>query len=1596
MRVYTARPNNKNGYVEKLPFYDKCDGSDNGNKLRLSIISYTKTQKYIQIGCHVFLAQVSVKKTEDKLEEKQLEDVPIVQDFLEFFPEDFPRLPPAQQVNFQIYLVPGAAMVARAPYRLTPFEMQELSTQLQEQDDKGFIRPTVWQSKYCIDGLSDRTVSAICPISTEIMGVNILKSIDEGPFKMGKFKETLTEGALHLGPARDRVFVDLTPEEKERFKADIHATNIPLQGEQLQLEMRELRTELAMQILVKQEYFKDKMLLMQAQKNGVVLDEGRLLFIAGGQTNTFDDDVDEAPVHDLALNKDNVFQVDQCDAFDSDFNEAPTAQTMFMANLSLADPIYDEAGPSYDSDILAKYVKDNVVQVVQSDVSSVPNDALMMIINDMHEQSAQYVSANVHNKVVNESLTDNLRDIRNKSNFMKNGQEDTLEIAEKTRIRMLEKMKSTLWRQLTPEQICWSLEIHDLSLKPMSKMTVYPPNTPAKIVPRVLPTTSQVKINIYTLTQLFAEFDKTYKKRITPCGLTKGERGQFCDSDLEVAFRKHSCYVRNEDGVELLKGSRGSNPYTIFVEDMNVVVKRRNQTLVEAARTMLIFSKALMFLWVEVVATTCYTQNRSLIHTLHNKTPYELVHDKKPDLKFLRVFGALCYPTNDNEDLGKLKPTTDIRILIGFAPNRKGPEPILLMPRQISSGLVPNPVPAAPYVPPTNKDLEILFQPMFDEYLEPPSVERPVPPAPAVQVPVVSRYTFFYNNRSRCTVNKSFTIILKKPSSEESSSGDVSSADANQVIQPHNHLKKWSKDHPMDNIIVKPKNVKTTMDEACWLESMQEEIHEFDQLQVRELVPKPDYVMIIALKWIYKVKLDEYGDVLKNKARLVAKGYRQYEGINFEESFAPVARIKAIRIFIVNAVNKNIIIYQMDVKTAFFNGELKEEVYISQPEGFVDPDHPTHVYCLKKALYGLKINTSDLVDTPMVDRSKLDDDPLGIMVVQTWFQGMAKPTKNYIVVIKRVFWYLRGTINWGLWYPKDTTMVLTVYADADHAGCQDTKRSTSGSAQFLGDILVSWSSKKQKGTAISTTEAEYIAMSGCYAQILWMRSEITYYGFAFNNIPLYCDNKSAIALYCNNVQHSRSKHIDIRYHFIREQVKNSVVELYFVTTNYQLADIFTKALPRERFEFLLPRLEMKNKMAEENVHAPAPTRSDEKILLFNAWLPSIHCIGKCSNYLHTTFLEYPYTGCKVWGNEHNIHRRPGSPIYVTGDDFPLGNLKFVPKAKQTKHVKEKSTKPAPSTKANKGKVLKVRNGKRSVRLIDEEDEETQLAPEPQIEDDEYNLLRDAETRVDTEKSASESDTEILNVNEEQGENIYNTVALEERIVELDEGQAGLDPELGKANVETEEESMVTVPIHQDSSTVPPLSTTVIDLIQPKPKNKVQDQTTQALSSRIFTLENYNLYSKIDNYINETVKEDVQNALKAPFSKRFGELSEFEMKEILCDQMFESGSYRSQLKHTTLYEVLEASIDRANKDGFIEETAKSPWKTSNTREAPSSSSKQKTGPQSKQPVDDVPISDDVHISDIEDIYAAHLLKIKTRPDWLKPAPEEERPKTPEPN
>ncbi|GJS71358.1 retrovirus-related pol polyprotein from transposon TNT 1-94 [Tanacetum coccineum] len=1047
------------------------------------------------------------------------------------------------------------------------------------------------------------------------------------------------------------------------------------------------------------DYFKDKMLLMQAQENGAVLDEEQLLFLAGEQVTNFDDDVDDPTEKDLALNVDHIFEADQCDAFDSDVDEAPNIQTMFMVNLSSEDPIYDEAGPSYDSNTpfevqdhdtfvdhmdeyhevhemqndvqhnyvvdsdaeytsdsniipYNQYLEDNEENGVQSNVSSVQNDALMSIINEMHEEGVQQgvqsrlankpdntfslklvrykelagvyekrtkfeltereqkIDGQIriiisdrnrketslkselhtvqmqlrstidHNKSMKEEVTTLKKDFKQKEDkyieefldikklkekvedrlfkqdqsvqtvhmlckpklFYDEKKKDVPEFVSFFKIKILEtqlqekdnairnlkaqvskmndiscetynakdvtalieqneyvrvelekaqlkekcscvtsdsvqtksylrlpgmyaidvkpilhprknnksahlnyinhlkeivetvrdiveearvvkpldnalnyacqyiKLSQELYRicvlALAQKRVNTSTEASGLKPRSNTKKNRILPAKTLRIRRNSVNSTPTVKIvlnkgkqiwklkgklsdnslnqtkQIWKATgKLFADIGKKFAKGEL-CPLTKlsekcrtgrplvsGLRlfktydresfkaqelcgkcdlqsilygrswtqsvlcRQFCDSNLEIAFRKHSCFVRDMNSVDLLKGSRRTNLYTISIDDMmksspvcllskaskkflsqrtstfcymdngtefvnqvmskyyegvdifhqksiprtpqqNGVVERRNRTLMEAARTMLIFSTAPMFLWAAAVATACYTQNRSLIHTRHNKTPYELEHDKKPDLTFLRVFGVMCYPTNDSKDLGKLQAKADIGIFVGYAPSRKGyrvynkrtrrimetihvtfdelnqtmapirissgPKPIMMTPGQLNSGLTPIHVYATTYVSLTDKELEMLFQPMFDEYFEQSRVNEQVLSATAVNTQVVppgtSLSTTFAQDAPSTSVSPSSSDmqpparhqgvadgpivedtlitqhalhplsnpVTREPGSAQSSSGDVSMAEPNQVTQPPDHLRKWSKEHPLDNIVGNP------------------------------------------------------------------------------------------------------------------------------------------------------------------------------------------------------------------------------------------------------------------------------------------------------------------------------------------------------------------------------------------------------------------------------------------------------------------------------------------------------------------------------------------------------------------------------------------------------------------------------------------------------------------------------------------------------------------------------------------------------------------------------------------------------------------------
>ncbi|KAI3745964.1 hypothetical protein L6452_08379 [Arctium lappa] len=850
--------------------------------------------------------------------------------------------------------------------------------------------------------------------------------------------------------------------------------------------------------------------------------------------------------------------------------------------------------------------------------------------------------------------------------------------------------------------------------------------------------------------------------------------------------------------------SLGGKKYVLVI---NGVVERRNRTLVEAARTMLSQSDLPLFLWAEAVSTACHTQNRSMIHRRFQKTPYELINNKTPTIKYFHIFGCKCFVLNDRESLNKFSAKADEGIFIGYsstsaayrvylkksqtvvesvnvtfdeemASEQLNSEPVIT--GVLASGhITPEPVSTA-----TNSDnastsishlsdLDLLFEFFYDEFLgsnipksvvtdrsEDTTCNHPVTsdviteqasPVQTTHIPTSTPTVEDVQVTAEPEVTVSVgcdTISTQQPESvvpTDASAPETSTANLPPVIQtedsdsgfldddhvqsvstplPHEH--RWTKEHPLHQVIgdlnkpvqtrgwdgggretsgegddrggagggvkawwrgwdgggrekrgegddgggggggcrtkdkIEPTRVSEALADSDWVSTMQEEINQFEALKVWRLVPKPEDKTVIGTKWVFKNKKDEDGIVIRNKARLVAKGYRQEEGIDYDETYASVARIEAIRMFLAYAAHKNFTVFQMDVKTAFLNGIRKEEVYVSQPEGFVNPEKPDHVYIFDKALYGLKqaprawydvlskflvksgfskgkvdttlfikkkkadiiliqiyvddiifgstnpkfcknfsnlmvsrfqmsmmgemnfflglqvkqfstgifINQSKYIldilrkykmenckpiGTPMAPGTKINTDPSGKSVDVRTYRGMigslmyltssrpdimfstclcsryqAAPKESHLAVVKRIFRYLKGTADLGLWYPKDTGFQLTAYSDADHAGCMLDRKSTSGHIQFLGDKFVSWASKKQLCVSTSTAEAEYVAAASCCSQVLWMRTQLRDYGFKFDKIPIFCDSKSAIAISANPVQHTKTKHIDVR------------------------------------------------------------------------------------------------------------------------------------------------------------------------------------------------------------------------------------------------------------------------------------------------------------------------------------------------------------------------------------------------------------------------------------------------------------------------------------
>nr|GEZ47090.1 retrovirus-related Pol polyprotein from transposon TNT 1-94 [Tanacetum cinerariifolium] len=607
------------------------------------------------------------------------------------------------------------------------------------------------------------------------------------------------------------------------------------------------------------------------------------------------------------------------------------------------------------------------------------------------------------------------------------------------------------------------------------------------------------------------------------------------------ALTSHVIIIRTDNGIEFKNHVLKEYFDTVGISyqmssvrtpQQNRVVERRNQTLAEAARTMLIFSHAPLFLWAEVIATACFTQNRFIIHRRFNKTPYELINGRKLDISFLHVFGALYYPENDREVIWKLGAKENngdheclIDELLAMAFEQRSSKPGLqsMTSGQISSGLdLTYASSTITTQQPSEGELNLLFEAMYDDYI-------------GGQLLATAR-----------------TVLA--------------------VQEPQ------TKDHPLEQVIGEPSRPVLTRSQLRSDGDMCMYALTFKRLDVWVLVPTPDNISPLTLKWLFKNKHDEEQTVIRNKSRLVVRGYRQEEGIDFEESFAPVARMEAIRIFLAYDVHKSFLVFQMDVKTIFLHGLLKEDVYVCQPEGFIDADHPSHVYKLKKALYGLKqaprawydkFSTfllqnhffKGIIDPTLFIRRFNND----ILVVQVYVDdiifGSTHPTyiqlfsdlmkiRFEMSMMGEMTFFLGLQVNqspYGI-FINQSKYVLEVLEKYGMESCDPI-----GTPMEIKDKL----DLDQNGTPVDATE--YRSMIDALMYLTSSRPDIVH----------------ATCLCAWYQAKTTEKHLK------KGHVEKGMIELYFVKMDYQLADLFTKDLLADRFNYLVRRLVMRSLSPQE-------------------------------------------------------------------------------------------------------------------------------------------------------------------------------------------------------------------------------------------------------------------------------------------------------------------------------------------------------------------------------------------------------------------------------
>ncbi|KAH9779134.1 hypothetical protein KPL71_007611 [Citrus sinensis] len=533
-----------------------------------------------------------------------------------------------------------------------------------------------------------------------------------------------------------------------------------------------------------------------------------------------------------------------------------------------------------------------------------------------------------------------------------------------------------------------------------------------------------------------------------------------------------------------------------YTPQQNGVAEWKNRTVMNLVQCMLYEKKLPKTFWPEAVNWAFYVLNRCPTFAVMNQTPEEAWSGRKPSVEHFRIFGCVAYVHIPEAKRKKLDAKSTTCVLLGVSEESK----------------------AYRLYDPVAKKIIISKDVVFEENK--------------------------YWNWDK-SYEEQMVVDLNYGNEEDNKITDaenmaVVSEEEEEVIEPD------------------PMHFKEAVKHDKWRMAMHMEIKAIEKNNTWELTNLPTGAKKIGLKWVYKTKLKENGELDKFKARLVAKRYVQQQGIDYTEVFAPVARMDTVRMIVALAAQKGWNVYQLDVKFAFLHGELKEEVYVEQPRGYELEKYPQKVYKLKKALYGLK-------QAPRAWFSRIE-----AHFVSQGFEKCYSEQTLFIKTkegVKNIMRYLKGTIELGVFYKKGGNEGLVGYTDSNYAGDLNDRKSTSGYVFMLGSGAVAWSSKKQPIVTLSTIEAEFVAGVACASQAIWIKRIFEKLSLEESKCTtIYCDNSSTIRLSKNPVLHGRSKHIDVRFHFLRDLTRDGVVELVFCETKDQLADVMTKPLTVDVFQ----------------------------------------------------------------------------------------------------------------------------------------------------------------------------------------------------------------------------------------------------------------------------------------------------------------------------------------------------------------------------------------------------------------------------------------------